>query len=79
MSDYLGVAIRPDIARFMYTDKNSKASSEAMDGIELRFNEKRPYDTKFPSREESVVVLRLPISVTLPANKINSMSMGKQE
>ena len=79
MSDYLGVAIRPDVARLMYTNKNSEASSEAMDGIELRFNEKRPYDTRFPSREESVVVQRLPISATLPANKINSMSTGKQE
>ena len=69
----------PDVARLLYINKGGEASSEALDGIELRLNDKRPYDVKFPSREESIIIQRLPISASLPITKINSMSMGKQE
>ena len=75
--DYQSLVFRPETGRIMIMNHAGEVSSEAKDGVELRFNQQRPFDTKFPSIDSSVVIQRLPVSAVLPDWKINGMVTGK--
>ena len=77
--DYQSLVFRPETGRIMIMNHAGEVSSEAKDGVELRFNQQRPFDTKFPSIDSSVVIQRLPVSAVLPDWKINGMVTGKPE
>ena len=79
MTDYMGIAIKPETQRLVFIDKNGCISAEARHGDELRFAYPVPYSMVYPKYEDSVLVGRLPLSSTLPDLKIDSFTTGRPE